>query len=48
MSKGRIALCPHCGKKRRDESPYAYVWWHVLRQGLMCWKCYEKHKSSSK
>lgn len=40
----RIQLCPRCGKMRRNHSPYAYVWWHVMGVGLMCWHCFDRLK----
>ena len=44
VSKGRVALCPQCGQMRRNQSPYAYVWWHVIHIGRMCWHCYKNLK----
>lgn len=43
----KTRLCPHCNKMRRDNSPYSYVWWHVLGiAGAMCWHCYDKYRKA--
>jgi hypothetical protein len=42
----KTAKCPRCLKNRFNNSPVAYVWWGVMGQGYMCWKCYEKHKDN--
>lgn len=38
----KIRTCPHCGNRKRDNSPVSYVWWFVMGKGLMCWHCYQK------
>lgn len=42
----KIRPCPCCKKNRYDNSPYSYVWWHVLGAGLLCYACYDKRTKS--
>jgi len=44
--KVKTQLCPRCNKMRRNQSPVAYVWWHVMGVGLMCWHCWARFSRS--